>query len=45
MLIFVGLGLYDLDDISVKGVQAIQKADSLFLESYTSVLTGVQRRN
>ncbi len=40
MLIFVGLGLYDLDDISVKGVQAIQKADSLFLESYTSVLTG-----
>ncbi|HPP78177.1 diphthine synthase [Methanospirillum sp.] len=40
MLIFVGLGLYDLDDISIKGLQAIEKADSLFLESYTSTLTG-----
>lgn len=40
MLIFVGLGLYDLDDISIKGLKAIQDADVLFLESYTSILTG-----
>ena len=40
MLIFVGLGLYDLDDISIKGLQAIKEADAVFLESYTSVLTG-----
>lgn len=40
MLIFVGLGLYDLDDISIKGLQAIKQADSVFLESYTSILTG-----
>ena len=40
MLIFVGLGLYDLDDISVKGQNAIFDADEVFLESYTSILTG-----
>ncbi len=40
MLIFVGLGLYDLDDISIKGLKAIKEADAVFLESYTSVLTG-----
>lgn len=40
MLIFVGLGLYDLDDISVKGLHAIKEADALFLESYTSILAG-----
>lgn len=40
MLLFVGLGLYDLDDISVKGLKAIQNADFLFLDSYTSVLAG-----
>ena len=40
MLIFVGLGLYDLDDISLKGLQAIKEADAVFLETYTSVLTG-----
>ncbi|MDD1728543.1 MAG: diphthine synthase [Methanospirillum sp.] len=40
MLTFVGLGLYDLDDISVKGVQAIAAADTVYLESYTSRLMG-----
>ena len=40
MLIFVGLGLYDIDDISIKGLQAIKQADFVFLESYTSILTG-----
>ena len=40
MLVFVGLGLYDLDDISVKGQKSIFDADDVFLESYTSILTG-----
>jgi len=40
MLTFIGLGLYDLEDISAKGLKAIRKADLVCLESYTSVLTG-----
>jgi diphthine synthase len=40
MLTFVGLGLYDLDDISLKGIHAIQNADIVYLEAYTSRLMG-----
>ncbi|HWQ67570.1 MAG TPA: diphthine synthase [Methanospirillum sp.] len=40
MLLFVGLGLYDLNDISLKGMQAIKDADVIYLESYTSRLIG-----
>lgn len=40
MLTFVGLGLYDLDDISLKGMHAIEEADHVYLESYTSRLMG-----
>lgn len=40
MLTFVGLGLYDLDDISLKGLHAIQNADHVYLEAYTSRLMG-----
>ncbi|MFH0967925.1 MAG: diphthine synthase [Methanobacteriota archaeon] len=40
MLTFVGLGLYDLDDISLKGLQAIQNADYVYLEAYTSRMMG-----
>lgn len=43
MLTFVGLGLYDLDDISLKGMHAIQEADYVFLESYTSRLMGTDQ--
>lgn len=43
MLVFVGLGLYSWDDISVKGITAIKKADSVFLETYTSRLMGSTR--
>lgn len=42
MLIFVGLGLYDKDDISVKGLAAIKKAQYVFLETYTSILVGTK---
>ncbi len=40
MLSFVGLGLYDLEDISAKGLQAVRNADLVYLEAYTSLLTG-----
>ena len=40
VLTFVGLGLYDLRDISVKGLECIRNADVVYLESYTSRLFG-----
>jgi diphthine synthase len=40
MLTFVGLGLYDLEDISAKGLKAVMNADLVCLEAYTSLLTG-----
>lgn len=38
MLTFVGLGLYDERDITLKGRDAIADADSVYAEFYTSVL-------
>ncbi len=40
MLTFVGLGLFDKEDISVKGLEAIRRADRVYLECYTSRLMG-----
>jgi diphthine synthase len=40
MLTFVGLGLYDANDISVKGLACIRNADHIFLDIYTSRLMG-----
>ena len=40
MLTFVGLGLYDISDISVKGLACVRSADTVFLEGYTSRLSG-----
>ncbi len=40
MLIFIGLGLYDERDISVKGLDAIRAADLVYAEFYTSRLMG-----
>jgi Diphthamide biosynthesis methyltransferase len=40
MLTFIGLGLYDHRDISVKGLECIRKADHVVLEAYTSALMG-----
>jgi diphthine synthase len=38
MLTFIGLGLYDKTDISVKGLEAIKQADVVYVEHYTAVL-------
>jgi diphthine synthase len=40
MLTFIGLGLYDANDISEKGLACIRDADHVFLEIYTSRLMG-----
>jgi len=40
MLTFIGLGLFDEKDISLKGLEAIEQADIVFAEFYTSVLMG-----
>ncbi len=39
-LIFIGLGLYDEKDISVKGKEVVQDADYVYSEFYTSSLAG-----
>lgn len=38
MLILVGLGLGNPKDITVNGLEAVQSADRVYLESYTSIL-------
>jgi diphthine synthase len=40
MLTFVGLGLYDEKDISVKGLEAVRAADKVYAEFYTSRIMG-----
>lgn len=40
MLTFIGLGLYDERDISVKGLEALQAAERVYAEFYTSRLMG-----
>jgi diphthine synthase len=40
MLTFVGLGLYDEKDITIKGLEAVRNADIAYVEFYTSHLVG-----
>lgn len=37
-LIFIGLGLYDCFDISLRGLEEVRKADYVFAEFYTSLM-------
>lgn len=39
MLYLIGLGLCSVDDITVKGLEIVRKADRVFLENYTSILS------
>lgn len=43
-LIFVGLGLYDENDISIRGLEEIREADHIFAEFYTSIMPGLSIR-
>jgi diphthine synthase len=40
VLSFIGLGLFDERDISVKGLEAVRSADIVYLETHTSRLAG-----
>ncbi len=44
MLVFVGLGLFDEKDITLKGLDEIKKADIVFAEFYTAKLTGSSKK-
>ena len=39
MLYFIGLGLGDAKDITVKGLEIVKRCERVYLEAYTSVLT------
>ena len=39
-LYFIGLGLYDEKDITLKGLEVARKCDKVFAEFYTSLLAG-----
>lgn len=38
MFYVVGLGLGDVKDITVKGLEIVKKCDRVYLEAYTSIL-------
>ena len=38
MLYIIGLGLYDEQDITVRGLAAVKRCKRVFLEAYTSIL-------
>jgi len=40
-LVFVGLGLHDEEDMSLRGVEVAREADHVFAEFYTSLMTGL----
>ena len=43
-LVFVGLGLYNEKDISIRGLEEIKEADAVFAEFYTSIMPGFSIR-
>ncbi len=38
MLTIIGIGVEGHEDITIKGLEAIKKSDSIFIESYTSII-------
>lgn len=43
-LVFVGLGLYDEKDITLRGLDELKEADAIFAEFYTSLMPGFSIR-
>jgi diphthamide biosynthesis methyltransferase len=39
MFYVIGLGLGGAEDITVRGLEIVKKAERVYLESYTSILT------
>jgi len=44
-LVFIGLGLFDENDISLRGLEEARSADSVFAELYTSLMIGLRIKN
>ena len=44
-LVFVGLGLFDEKDISLRGLKELKSADFIFAELYTSLMQGLNVKN
>jgi len=42
-LVFVGLGLYDETDVSLKGLEELKRCDTVFAEFYTTTLGGFNK--
>jgi diphthine synthase len=43
-LVFVGLGLYDENDVSLRGLEEMNDSDAVFAEFYTSIMPGLSIR-
>ena len=43
-LVFVGLGLHDEMDVSLRGLEEIREAEAVFAEFYTSLMAGLSVR-
>jgi diphthine synthase len=43
-LVFIGLGLYDEKDVSIRGLEELKEADAVFAEFYTSLMLGLSIR-
>jgi diphthine methyl ester synthase len=41
-LVFIGLGLGDLKDVTLRGLEEIKSSDFVFLENYTAILPGCE---
>jgi diphthine synthase len=44
MLVFIGLGLYDHRDMTLRGLEEAKSCDLLFMEEYTSFLPGAGKK-
>jgi diphthine synthase len=44
-LVFVGLGLFDEQDISLRGLEEVKEADFVYAEFYTSLMAGLSLLN
>lgn len=42
-LYLIGLGLHDVEDITVKGLERVRRCDRVYAEFYTAILTGTSQ--
>ena len=43
VLYFIGLGLGDAKDITLRGLEIVKRAKAVYLESYTSILQSTKQ--